>query len=931
MVGPFVQYEPPGVYTRTLTDNTIVTLQGGLRIPVLIGVGSENLSLTDYELVRGSSSTTDNIKTDEDVSAQFDGLTREFTTQLWPIVNGEGQGVPSFDPKDVKVIVNGQPVGVAQINGPTGKILLSVIPRNTDKVSVSYYFKRTDTKIGGSTEFPDMDDLSSQVDGVVKEFKVTYAPIVDGKNGGLATTDNTKVEVTIKRGNQVFPASVVAVNGQAGTVTLLDAPQVHDTVLVSYFTNRWQDTFDYLPVGNVTDVVRVGTGPGRNDFTNTLDFIVQDNKIHWGHAFDIASGFTSQVTGSVPFKNQVNATLFDNRLYMRPSSGPVNGTNKEFFLEFIPTEGNGKGTTTNKANLVTVYVGTNVSDALANGAVQVAYLEGNLRKVVLHDAPLAGQQVFATYWYNILRDDTYTLVSRKASTPLAVGEYEIVSATTGANVLNMVEDKPSHAIQDSNFGLFGVEFAVEGFDGVLVPGYAKEETVLLNFINNTDFLVLSSIGGEGTNGSGTLGQTYVDPNTGTRFTIMESQDYAYQAGDLLEFDISKTFETGSLQHLSIPGMKVQVNDLSNVTPSNTSLFSTYNKNGQEPKVGDFYFVTLKYAKTDFPIKVFSRIRDVVANFGEMNTSNRLSLGASLAFSNGAIAIALAQVLRDAQGIDASPAAYSEVLRTLESPVEGTNIRPDIICALTTQQDVINEIRLHCEKMSTIRNKTERTAVFGFAVGTTPDQAQQFARNQKSERLVALYPDGAVIGLIDEFGNVNEAAVDGSFLAAAFTGLAVNPVFDVATPLTHKTLTGFRRLVRSLDSVTMNQTAIAGVSILEDMSPNLLIRQAMTTNPQNVLTREPTVIYIKDFVQQQIRSVLAQYIGIKFLPSVVQDVEASVDNLLNQLVNLQIITAFQGTTATPDDLDPTILNVETFYSPVLPLNWIVVNLNLRVRL
>jgi hypothetical protein len=255
----------------------------------------------------------------------------------------------------------------------------------------------------------------------------------------------------------------------------------------------------------------------------------------------------------------------------------------------------------------------------------------------------------------------------------------------------------------------------------------------------------------------------------------------------------------------------------------------------------------------------------------------------------------------------------------------------MICALTTQKDVINEVRLHCEKMSTIRNKSERTGVFGFSVGTTAEQAQQFARNQKSERLIALYPDGAVIGLIDQFGNVNEAAVDGSFLAAAFTGLAVNPVFDVATPLTHKTLTGFRRLVRSLDSVTMNQTAIAGVTILEDLAPNLLIRQAMTTNPSTVLTREPTVVFIKDYVQKQIRDVLDPFIGIKFLPSVVQDVEAVIDNLLNQLVNQQIITAFQGTTATPDDVDPTILRVETFYSPVLPLNWIVVNLNLRVRL
>lgn len=932
MVGPFVQYEPPGVYTRTLTDNTLVSLTGGIRIPVLIGVGSESLDLLDYELVRGSSSTSDNIKTEEDVSSQFNGLVREFQTNLFPIVTGSGQGVPTFDPKDVKVSINGQPAGIAQVDGPNGKIILSTIPRETDRVTVTYYFKRTDSRIGGSVDFPNPDDLSVQIDGFNKEFKVNYAPIVDGSNGGVATTDPLKVEATIVRGNQVFSAQVSAVNGQAGTVTLLNAPQPGDQLLVSYWTSKWQDTFDYLPVGNITEVVRSGTGPGRNDFVNTLDFVIQENKIHWGQAFDVSAGFTSASPGSVSFQEQVNAMLYDNRVYMRLASGESNGSNKEFVLEFVPTEGSGRGVVTNNPNLVHVYVGTSVSDALSKGRVDVSTVEGSQRKIVLKNAPLSGNKVYATYWYNLLTDDTYTLTCIESSTPTEEGAYSITSENKGGvSILNIIEDKPSHFIQDPNFGTEGITFAPEGFDGVLIPGFAKEETILLNFINDKDFYVLSSIGGEGSNGSGSLDQTYVDQKTGTRFTIMSGSTVSYRVGDILEFDIVKEFKTGSQNHLSIPGMKVAVNDLSGVTPANTALFSTFNKSGNEPRVGDFYFITAKYAKTDFPIKVYNKIRDVVSDIGDINTSNRLSLAASLAFSNGAIAVALAQVLRDSQGIDASAQAYVDVLRTLESPIENTNIKPSIVCALTTKSDIINEIRLHCEKMSTIRNKSERTAVFGFPVGTTPEQAQQFARSQKSERLVGLYPDGAIIGLLDQFGNVSEAVVDGSFLAAAYAGLAVNPTFDVATPLTHKTLTGFRRLVRSLDSVTMNQTAIAGVTILEDLAPNLLIRQAITTNPANVLTREPTVVYIKDYVQEQIRNTLDPFIGIKFLPTVVQDVESSIDNLLNKLINLQIITAFQGTSATPDDADPSILRVETFYSPVLPLNWIVVNLNLRVRL
>lgn len=926
MIGLFTSYSEPGIYTQTLSDDTIVTLQGGLRIPVLIGVGSENLGIVDYELVRGSSSTVDNLKTNEDVSSQFTGTNREFTVSLFPVVTGEGNGSSTFDPRQVSVTINGQPAGVAQVTGSTGKILLSSIPRTTDVVLVTYYFKRTDTRIGGSVDFPDFDNISNQADGVNLEFKVTYIPIVDGSNGGLATTDPTKVQVLITRGNETFEAEVLDVNGQAGTITLAEAPLSTDAVVASYWTNRWQDTFDYLPIDNITEVVRVGTGTGRSDFTNTLDFVVEENRIHWGHAFDISSGFTSQVTGSVPFKNQINATLFDNSVYMRPASGTADGSNRTFFLEFVPTEGTGKGTPTDNINLVGVYVGTDVSDALSNGEVELSTLQGATRKLVLKDAPSSGQRVFASYWYNILTDDVFTLTS------MGNGEYEITSeSNAGENILSIVADNPSHFVADPDFGLEGITFPVEGFDGVLVPGFAKEETILLNFFNATDYLVLSSIGAEGSNGSGTLNQTYIDNKTGTRFTIMEGDTVTYTSGDILEFDITPTFEVGNMQHLSIPGMRVQVTALTGVTSGNTSLFSTFNKSGAEPLVGDFYYITANYAKTEFPIKIYTKIKDVVSNFGDVNTENRLSLGASLAFSNGAVALALAQVLRDSSGVDASSSAYSETLKILEGAVQNTNIRPNVVCALTTKQEVINEVRLHCERMSTVRNKTERTAVFGFAVGTTPEQAQQFARVQRSERLLGIYPDGAVIGLLDQFGNVNEAAVDGSFLAAAFSGLAVNPIYDVATPLTHKTLTGFRRLIRTLDTVTMNQTAVSGITILEDLVPNLLIRHAMTTNPSTVLTREPTVVYIKDYVQQQTRAVLRPFIGIKFLPSVIQDVEAALNNLLNQLVNLQIITAFKGTSAIQDDIDPSILRVESFYSPVLPLNWILTTFNIRTKL
>jgi len=918
MTGPFTQYIDPGVYTRTLTDSTVTTLTGGLRIPLFIGVGSENLQLTDYEIVRGSSASVDNFKGNEDASYQFSGVDREIQTQLYPIVKGTGAGETSFDPTDVQVTINGNPVGVAQLFGDQGKIILSSIPREDDLVKVSYHFKRTDTLI-------ENDDLSVQADGSNVSFKASHTPIVDGTNGGLATADITKITVTVD-GSSVAVSELI---GQEGVFVLEIAPITGSMVLATYWTNKWQDTFDYLPVSNITNVVRVGTAPGRSDFTNTVDFVVQDNKIQWGHSFSI-EGIDAAPGSNVLDDTYVNSYLHDNRIYMRPAAGIADGANLEFTLEYVPSNGSGRGRASDDPTLVKAYVGVGVADALSNGEVEVAFLEANSRKITLVDAPTAPQAVYVTYYHNMLSDDTFLITCAKPSTPTTAGEYEVASFNNG-QVMNIVEDSPSNAVSDPNFAIEGVIYPNGNFDGQSIPGFGAEETVLLNFVNNTDYLVLSSIGPDGSNGSGSLGQTYIDEKTGTRFTIMPGVSVTYQPGDLLEYDVSRTFKTQATPVWDIPGLRTTISSLEGVTASNTGMLTTYNKAGAEPSVGDFYYVTMDYAKTEYPIEIYTQLKDVVSKIGEVNTDNRLSLAAYLAFSNGAIAVALAQVLRDNTGVDATYEAYKEVLRTLESPIEGTGVKPNIICPVTTKQDVINEMRLHCEKMSTIRYRTERTGVFGYAVGTTPEQAQQFAKNMKSERLVGLFPDGAIIGLIDELGNVNEAVVDGSLLASAYAGLVVNPIYDVATPLTHKTLTGFRRLVRQIDAVTMNQTAVAGITILEDLVPNILIRHAMTTNPTNVLTREPTVVYIKDYAQQQMRSALDKFIGVKFLPTIIQDVETTVDNLMNQMINQEIITAFTGTAAKQDEQDPTILRVETFYSPVFPLNWISVTLNLRVKL
>ena len=129
----------------------------------------------------------------------------------------------------------------------------------------------------------------------------------------------------------------------------------------------------------------------------------------------------------------------------------------------------------------------------------------------------------------------------------------------------------------------------------------------------------------------------------------------------------------------------------------------------------------------------------------------------------------------------------------------------------------------------------------------------------------------------------------------------------------------------------NQTAVAGITILEDLDPIIRVRQGLTTDMSNVLTRLPTVTQISDYVQQQSRIVLDAFIGTKFLASRTNEVEVTMTSLFNQLVQAEIVAAYTGISADVSPDDPTVLLFSAYYQPVFPLLYIVMTFNVRARI
>jgi hypothetical protein len=169
------------------------------------------------------------------------------------------------------------------------------------------------------------------------------------------------------------------------------------------------------------------------------------------------------------------------------------------------------------------------------------------------------------------------------------------------------------------------------------------------------------------------------------------------------------------------------------------------------------------------------------------------------------------------------------------------------------------------------------------------------------------------------------------IAAALAGLDCSPAYDIATTLTNKTINGFTRLYRRVDNVTAALIANAGCTVLEEQTGVVRVLMYLSTDLSNALTRDPRITEVKHFVQQGVRRVLTPYIGEKNLPRMLPLIENTLGAYFKVLKQSEIIVDFKGIKARVNASDPSTVDVEIYYSPVFPLNWIVVTLNLRASL
>jgi hypothetical protein len=484
------------------------------------------------------------------------------------------------------------------------------------------------------------------------------------------------------------------------------------------------------------------------------------------------------------------------------------------------------------------------------------------------------------------------------------------------------------------------EAGISGFfvtSSDIVDGSGTVNNSILN-----DGALGSGIGNEGDGQDGVVGQTYRDQVTGLTFTILPREGGTNYPGlaltDSFTFRVRSAVTTDSnLPVNTIPGVELLVTNTLGVGANDTAVVETFERGGNEPAIGDVYYVTYNYQKQDFTTQLYTKFNAIEAAYGELSLDNPVTLATFLAITNGAVLVGIKQVQKDVDtnndgvGDSASVEAFRTAVDDLAGALSGGTL-PDILVPLRGDSvDLFAYMTKHADIQSSIRYRAERTVMAGVNAGTEPREAQAIAQAVARDRFRMVYPDIATLSIDRADGTSEEFVVGGPYLAAALAGSVVSPNVDVATPWTGRKLFGFNQLARILDAVEQNQTAVRGITVLEDRPPVIRVRHGLTTDMTGQLTKLPTIILIADEVQQQTRKALDRFIGIKYLPGILSQIEGQLSTTLKQLVGAQIIAAYTGVKANTSPNDPTVAEIEAFYQPIFPLLYLIVTYNMRSSL
>lgn len=689
---------------------------------------------------------------------------------------------------------------------------------------------------------------------------------------------------------------VARLNGDSATVTLYNPPSAGQNVYASYYRNTLND-HQYT-----VKVVTPGqSGQGTYTIANEL-----------GQVLPLVANGTNTVANANFATTGIVYPYSFSDVFDEP-----NAVDETITLTF-----NNDGTTT-ITPAVQATLDLTISSTVVLFTAITPGTSGNAVSIAVDNTTTAAPTIVGNA---ITLHSTGDVASLVASFPITV--------TQGVITASLVSGSGTTAIGTS----ITATFLSRGANAVTAPF-------------TSSYTVTSSQGLLGSHGVGYLDQTYIDSTTGFKVTIVNPADalgygftslpspqYTYAPGDVLKFTASKEtarftgttyapFGTAQPNNLTaISGVHTQVATTFGANVGDTALVETNNKSGNNPNVGEFYYVSFTTNKTaaDMAITLYDNPTDAYAAYGQPSVVNRLSLGVRFLTQNGAKVFGCIQVPQQAGMNYASDPDFIAAIGTLTANLPGTSSKANVIVPLSTSPTVHQFLSRQLITQATPRYKGEALAFVGYSQFTSPAQAIANAKGLANARMIAVGNPVAGVQITNgQTGVTLEYAVSGEFMAAAMAGLSVNPANDVATTLTEQELVGFSRLLVTYDDPTMNNMAAQGLVLLTNNNGALKIRHYKSTDPSNPITSEPTCTTIVDYTRQLFRKDLKQFIGRKLVTSLVNDITSVCNARLRSLVANQILASYQNLSVVPDPSDPTTVLVTMTIQPVFSLLYISV--------
>lgn len=267
---------------------------------------------------------------------------------------------------------------------------------------------------------------------------------------------------------------------------------------------------------------------------------------------------------------------------------------------------------------------------------------------------------------------------------------------------------------------------------------------------------------------------------------------------------------------------------------------------------------------------------------------------------------------------------------------------------------------HCENMSTIANRKERFALIGAQRGITPgaladgdevavenlgviegiqgDDALEvlsgdiedlanykLSDNYNSNRVTYLYPDSIVRNIAG-----SNVEIHGFYMAPAVAGL-LSATQNVAIPITNKVLTGFTiPRTKAFRPLILNKLGGAGATVVQPIPGGGKILAGRTCSQSGfVEDEEISVVFIRDRVKQVLRASLQSFIGNVQGPDTISLMASRTKSIMIGLTSQGLISSFSNIRVARDKVDPRQLNVYVQFTPVYPINYVFIDIEVGI--